>query len=284
MKRNSFRVFVALLTLITVSVNVEAYGQLSKKEQKQLKKEQKQAALTELIEQYRPSTATFTFDSEPQGAKVIVDGKVIGITPVTAKIPVPNEVPNIAYATMKNRVSKTIESNTFNVTFLKDGYQQGVEMVKPDVDMSFAFSWPDGVFHILKPSEKGTTNQDASIPAGEDNKAVSRDNPGKTALERTIIRWYFESAPQGARIFWRVISSVPDQVKNTNELWLGNTPFEETRSFNILGLTYENSRDVQIEIKVRRQGYLDQTKRFNVRQAIDQQEISSFFDMIKAEE
>ncbi len=285
MKRISFRVFVALLTLIMVSVNVEAYGQLSKKEQKQLKREQKQAALTELIEQYRPSTATFTFDSEPQGAKVIVDGKVIGITPVTAKIPVPNELPNIAYATTKTRVSKTIESNTFNVTFLKDGYQQGVEMVKPDVDISFfAFSWPDGVFHILKPSEKGATNPDASIPAGEDNNAVSRDNPGQTALERTIIRWYFESAPQGARIFWRVISSVPDQVKNTNENWLGNTPFEETRSFNIQGLTYENSRDVQIEIKVRRPGYLDQTKRFNVRQAIDQQEISSFFDMIKAEE
>ena len=113
---------------------------------------------------------------------------------------------------------------------------------------------------------------------------VSRDNPGETSLERTVIRWYFESAPQGARIFWRVISSVPDQVKNTNENWLGNTPFEETRSFNILGLTYANSRDVQIEIKVRRPGYLDQTKRFNVRQAIDQQEISAFFDMVKAEE
>ncbi|MCH5308156.1 MAG: hypothetical protein J1E37_08695 [Prevotella sp.] len=109
---------------------------------------------------------------------------------------------------------------------------------------------------------------------------VTRDNAGKTSLERTIIRWYFDSAPQGARIFWRVISSVPDEVKNTNELWLGSTPFEETRSFNIQGLTYENSRDVQIEIKVKRKGYIDQSKRFNVRQAIDQQEISSFFDMI----
>ena len=127
-------------------------------------------------------------------------------------------------------------------------------------------------------------SKDTSIPDGEANKVVSRDRPGQTALERTIIRWYFESEPQGARIFWRVISSIPDQVKNTNELWLGTTPFEETRSFNIQGLTYENFRNVQIEIKVRRNGYLDQTKRFNVRQAIDQQEISSFFDLIKAEE
>ena len=105
--------------------------------------------------------------------------------------------------------------------------------------------------------------------------------PKSDALNNTIIRWYFESAPQGARIFWRIISSCPDEVKNTNELWLGNTPFEETRSFNIQGLTYENASNVQIEIKVRCQGYIDQSKRFNVRQAIDQQEISSFFDLVK---
>ncbi len=128
-----------------------------------------------------------------------------------------------------------------------------------------------------------TPQKDTTIPQGGENEVVTRDNPGNTSLERTVIRWYFESEPQGARIFWRVISSVPDQVKNSNENWLGNTPFEETRSFNILGLTYENSRDVQIEIKVRRPGYIDQTKRFNVRQAIDQQEISSFFDMVKEE-
>ena len=127
-------------------------------------------------------------------------------------------------------------------------------------------------------------NKDTTIPKGAESEVVTRDNPGETSLERTIIRWNFESSPQGARVFWRVISSIPDQVKNTNENWLGNTPFEETRSFNILGLTYANSRDVQIEIKVRRPGYIDQTKRFNVRQAIDQQEISAFFDLIKADE
>ena len=123
--------------------------------------------------------------------------------------------------------------------------------------------------------------KDPTIPKGEAYKQVSRDKPGGTALERTIIRWYFDSEPRGARIFWRVVSSVPDQVKNTNETYLGTTPYEDTRSFNILGLTYENSRDVQIEIKVVRPGYIDQIKRFNVRQAIDQQEISSFYDMVK---
>ncbi|MDR1023737.1 MAG: hypothetical protein LBL94_10785 [Prevotellaceae bacterium] len=122
---------------------------------------------------------------------------------------------------------------------------------------------------------------DPTIPQGEADKMVSRDNSGGTALERTIIRWNFESDPRGARIFWRVISSIPDQVKNTNETYLTTTPYEETRSFNILGLTYENSRDVTIEIKMRRKGYYDQVKRYNVRQAIDQQEISGFFELVK---
>ena len=128
---------------------------------------------------------------------------------------------------------------------------------------------------------RSTYKEDPTIPAGEASKQVTRDNPGGTALERTIIRWYFDSEPRGARVFWRVVSSVPDQVKNTNEAFLGTTPYEDTRSFNILGLTYENSRDVQIEIKITRPGYMEQMKRFNVRQAIDQQEISSFFDLIE---
>ena len=122
--------------------------------------------------------------------------------------------------------------------------------------------------------------EDPTIPANNGGDAVTRDNPGGTELEKIIIRWYFDSDPRGARIFWRVISSVPAEVKNTNELYLMTTPYEETRSFNIIGLTYENSRDVQIEIKITKKGYMDQVKRFNVRQAIDQQEISSFFELV----
>lgn len=125
--------------------------------------------------------------------------------------------------------------------------------------------------------------KDPTIMAGEENNMVTRDAPGQTALERTVIRWYFDSEPRGARIFYRVISSIPSIVKNTNETYLMTTPFEETRAFNILGLTYENSRDVQIEIKLSKKGYEDQIKRFNVRQAIDQQEISSFFEMVEKE-
>lgn len=75
---------------------------------------------------------------------------------------------------------------------------------------------------------------DTSIPQGEARKSVSRDTPGQTALEQTIIRWAIDSDPQGARVFYRVISSIPAVVKNTNEAYLMTTPYEETRAFNIL--------------------------------------------------
>ena len=132
-------------------------------------------------------------------------------------------------------------------------------------------------------AEAAKLYSDTSIPSGEARKNVSRDKPGQTALEKTIIRWAIDSDPRGARVFWRVVSSIPAVVKNTNETYLMTTPYEETRAFNILGLTYENSRDVQIEIKVTKKGYEDQVKRFNVRQAIDQQEVSSFFQLVPVE-
>lgn len=127
-----------------------------------------------------------------------------------------------------------------------------------------------------KPSE-------TTLTANQERQRVDRNNAGNTDIEKTIIRWFFDSDPRGARVFWRVISSVPAEVKNTNETYMTTTPIEETRSFNINGLTYANSRDVTIEIKVCKKGYEDQVKRFNVRQALDQQEISGFFELVSKE-
>ena len=240
----------------------------------------------------QPITKTFNFSSTPAGAKVYYQGRLVcASTPGTANI----TCKGVVTPGKKKEMDKTLQragyDSRLTFTFVKDGYitqEVDIEAVvtpqRKGLGELYLFDWPTSVGCDMQRDPNSAYSKDTSIPDGEANKVVSRDRPGQTALERTIIRWYFESEPQGARIFWRVISSIPDQVKNTNELWLGTTPFEETRSFNIQGLTYENFRNVQIEIKVRRNGYLDQTKRFNVRQAIDQQEISSFFDLIKAEE
>ena len=232
-----------------------------------------------------------TVTSIPSDAAVYVNDKqVLAKTPGAIDMELQGFItPNKKYPDDAIKEAKRLSSATFTV--VKDGYYPKDVTLEPSISVQkifgkpiYNFEWPTIANVTLEPVRGGAYDKDASMRAGEANNVVNRDRPGQTALERTIIRWYFESQPQGARIFWRVISSVPDQVKNTNENWLGTTPFEETRSFNIQGLTYENSRDVQIEIKVRRPGYIDQTKRFNVRQAIDQQEISIFCDMIKAED
>ena len=232
-------------------------------------------------------------NSEPAGAQVYWGNTLVcPSTPGIANIIMQGEITPTNKKKMDQAIRDAKRKSSETLRFVKDGYMSEEVVLTPVITpqkvgfiKTYQFHWPQSAHAVLTPiyREPSPYETDTTIREGEAEKVVTRDNPGGTALERAIIRWYFESEPQGARIFWRVISSCPDEVKNTNELWLGTTPFEETRSFNILGLTYENSRDVQIEIKVRRSGYYDQTKRFNVRQAIDQQEISSFFDMVRIE-
>lgn len=113
-----------------------------------------------------------------------------------------------------------------------------------------------------------------------DEKDKSVNGDGTTDLEHTVIRWYILSSPQGADVSWRVVSSTSD-VKNTNSKFVGTTPYETTESFDIKGMKYNNSGNIQIEITCEKAGYITQTKRFNLRQAIDQKEITAKFNLIK---
>lgn len=114
----------------------------------------------------------------------------------------------------------------------------------------------------------------------EKDKAVHGD--GNTALEHTVLSWEVTSRPAGADVYWRVISSTPD-VKNTNKNYKATTPYESTETFDIKGLTYNNSGDVQIEITCEKPGYLPQRKVFNLRSAIDQKSINAHFTLVKDE-
>lgn len=119
---------------------------------------------------------------------------------------------------------------------------------------------------------------DDTTKVDEKDKIVTGD--GTTDLEHTVIRWYILSSPQGADVSWRVVSSTPD-VKNTNSKFVGTTPYETTESFDIKGMKYNNSGNIQIEITCEKAGYITQTKRFNLRQAIDQKEITAKFNLVK---
>ena len=121
----------------------------------------------------------------------------------------------------------------------------------------------------------------ATSPKQEANKQVTGE--GNTALEHLTIHWDINSRPQGADIFWRVISSTPD-VKNQNYKYLQTTPYETTEVLDIKGLTYNNAGNVQIEIKCEKTGYYTQSKKFNVSSIIDEKEISAFFRLVAEEE
>ena len=105
---------------------------------------------------------------------------------------------------------------------------------------------------------------------------------GNTALEHTIIRWDVQSRPQGADIFWRVVSKTPD-VKSTNNKYLMTTPYEATKALDIRGLTYQTSGNVRIILRCEKDGYLPQEKEYDVRMVLDQEEISAFFRLVKEE-
>ena len=242
-----------------------------------------------------PSYKPISITSIPSGAEVYMEGKYIGVTPFIANVPLKYKFLMTGWMSPRERYNRSANMCKTTFKFVKAGYKTEEVVFKPAITKrekgyknydgqvwALDYLYPEGIYANMKPTH-GMSMVDTTIPAGESSVEVSRDTPGASGLEKTVIRWFFDSEPRGARVFWRVISSIPAQVKNTNESYLGTTPFEETRSFNILGLTYENSRDVQIEIKITKPGYMDQTKRFNVSQAIDQMEISSFYDLVPKE-
>lgn len=122
---------------------------------------------------------------------------------------------------------------------------------------------------ILK-SDKPTTNQ------------IVKGN-GNTELEQTIVRWDVQSRPQGADLFWRVVSKTPE-VKSTNNKYLMTTPYEATKAMDIKGLTYQTASNVRIILRCEKDGYLPQEKEFDVRMILDQEEISAFFKLVKEDE
>ena len=117
----------------------------------------------------------------------------------------------------------------------------------------------------------------AKDPKQEASKQVKGE--GNTALEHLTVHWNVNSRPQGADVFWRVISQTPE-VKNQNYKYLETTPYEGDETINIKGLTYNNAGNVQIEIKVEKKGYYSQTKKLNILSLIDDNDVSYMFKLV----
>ena len=203
-----------------------------------------------------------TIQTNPEGAEVYLNNVLVATT-----------TPTVIYVPSKTATKVML------FRFVKEGYETRSMTVQYSKDQ---LKYGPVVLCDMKKSGPATAN-DPTVTRNQSEQRVDRENGGVTDMEATIIRWYFDSDPRGARIMYRVISNVPNEVKNTNETYLTTTPYEETRGFNIPGLTYQNSRNVTIEFKISKRGYEEQVKRFNVRQALDQQEISGFFELVPKE-
>ncbi|MBO7490058.1 MAG: hypothetical protein J6T88_07270 [Bacteroidales bacterium] len=160
-----------------------------------------------------------------------------------------------------NQETMTSEKNAFGVDkALNEAYTRALEQI----------NWVQ-IASFLK-TEK--------LAKKEPNKQV--EGLGTTALEQTIIRWDIQSRPQGADIFWRVVSKTPE-VKSTNNKYLTTTPYEATKALDIRGLTYQTSSNVRIILRCEKDGYMPQEKEYDVRMVLDQEEISAFFRLVKEE-
>ncbi len=178
---------------------------------------------------------------------------------------------------LKNPFNQTILDGTATGRYTMSAGQSIVDAL----DKAYSRALEDinwfGIANVLKHQQK----QENKRADQEKKKQVTGD--GDTALEHTVIRWFITSSPAGADVSWRVVSSTPD-VKNTNASYIGTTPYETTESFDIRGLKFENSGNIQIEVTCEKPGYLTQKRRFNLRQAIEQREISAKFNLVKESE
>ena len=102
------------------------------------------------------------------------------------------------------------------------------------------------------------------------------------ASESWQIHWDINSRPQGADIYWRVVSGTPE-VKNQNYKYLETTPYESMENLRIPGLTRENAGEVQIEVKVEKTGYHTQKKKISVLSLMDEAEVSMLFKLVAEE-
>ena len=113
------------------------------------------------------------------------------------------------------------------ITATAEGYEPGSVTVKKKFNATTLWNiWLGGIPGFAIDAATGAMTKpkfeqyylpmksdDPTVNVEKAGERVTRDKAGQTDLERTVIRWFFDSDPRGARIYWRVISSVPAEVK-----------------------------------------------------------------------
>ena len=202
-------------------------------------------------------------ESTPSGAKVYFEGSYLGKTPLRLnQTAFPYE---LVYKIRRDRVSDISKPPySYLLTIKMDGYEeQTVRLV--------------GEWKHISPY------RDLDCVAGPKNNKFSvvleqKDIP-VVAEEAPDIHWGIDSEPSGARVFWKVTSSIPNIVKSTDFIYLGATPIDISKPLSIKGLTSANAGQVKIEVKIQSKGYKTEIKAFSAELLTEQKEISWFFEL-----
>lgn len=208
-----------------------------------------------------------TSTGEP--ARAIVDGKTYHINGPTAVEVSRGYKETIIEAENESSKGTATVGKIFNPTTLWNIVLGGIPGFVVDAATG-AVTKPDQSSYVIHMQPKLAKN----------NPEVKVQSLGNTELEQMIVRWDIQSRPQGADVFWRVVSKTPD-VKSTNNKYLMTTPYEATKAIDIKGLTYQNSSNVRVILRCEKEGYMPQEKEYDVRMIIDQEEISAFFRLVK---
>lgn len=177
---------------------------------------------------------------------------------------------------------ETLPEDATNIMIIEpSGYEYKDIILRPYGDRNtFVFEDKSQQLYNELTGEKPANTNVANAQQDKPSEIVQSYND--KSLAETIVRWDVQSRPQGADISWRVVSKA-SEVKSTNNSYLQTTPFEATRALDIKGLTSQNASNVRIILRCEKDGYLPQEKEFNVRMIMDQEEISAFFKLVKAE-
>lgn len=172
----------------------------------------------------------------------------------------------VVYPSVEIMGTSSTQGSAYSLGLANLVLNQAITNAFEDID------WDRIAFYLNKPIEE-KKNVIAAKEQVEAEKA-------KKDLTKRIIYWSINSRPEGADVYWRVVSS-SDEVNNQNSKYLDTTPYEANQALNIKGLTEENASDVQIVIRVEKDGYMPQTKKFNVQAIEDDREIVAFFKLVK---
>lgn len=234
-------------------------------------------------------SAQVSINSEPSGAKVYQEGEYIGTTPCKATI---SGKAKLVYDIDANKVRDDSKPPySYEFTIIMEGYEPATVYFEGMYEYHQSGWNGQNKYYIVKPKayklfavlkkDKSYVKQEQTVQTNFEQQK-STETKQSTVVETTPdIRWHFDSDPEGAKIFWKVKSSIPNIVKNTDLLYLGKTPFKETKPLNIKGLNNDNSDKVEIEIEIVKKGYIKQNKSFSGNSLTDQQEISWFFDLVE---